>query len=158
MFRDVSRIKQKLTREECVRILTVEKRGVLSVLGDDGYPYGLPINQYYNEEDGHIYFHSGKKGHKIDAMSACDKVSFCVHDEGTRKEGGWALVFRSVIVFGRVRLVEDYSRAMEISRRICYKFTEDEQYISGEIEKSGPATAVYEIVPEHITGKTVTEE
>ena len=53
------------------------KRGVLSLIGEDGYPYGLPINQWYCEEDGKIYFHGAKEGHKIDAIKACDKVSFC---------------------------------------------------------------------------------
>ena len=44
-----------------------EPRGVLSVLGDDDYLYGMPLNHYYCEEDGKIYFHGGKSGHKIDS-------------------------------------------------------------------------------------------
>ncbi|MBP3901898.1 MAG: pyridoxamine 5'-phosphate oxidase family protein, partial [Blautia sp.] len=82
MFREMMRIKQQLSQEECIEILKKEPRGVLSVLGDDGYPYGMPINQYYCEEDGKIYFHSGKKGHKVDAIKRCDKASFCVYDQG----------------------------------------------------------------------------
>ena len=39
------RFKQGLTREECVEILKNEPRGVLSLIGDDGYPYGLPMTQ-----------------------------------------------------------------------------------------------------------------
>lgn len=158
MFRDVARIRQKLTEDECIAILKQEKRGVLSVLGDDGYPYGLPIDHWYCEEDGHLYFHSGKKGHKIDAMARSDKVSFCTWDDGFLKEGDWALNIRSVIVFGRVRLVEDFDRAMEISRQLSYKFTDDTAYIEKEVEKDGRATAVYEIIPEHMTGKIVNEK
>ena len=70
MFREMLRYKQALSEEECIEILKKELRGVLSVLGDDGYPYGMPINHFYNEEDGKIYFHSGMQGHKIDAMKA----------------------------------------------------------------------------------------
>ena len=70
MFREILRIRQKISREECIEILRDEPRGVLSVLGDDDYPYGMPINHYYCEEDGKLYFHSGMKGHKID----CDKA------------------------------------------------------------------------------------
>ena len=158
MFRDVARIRQKLTEDECIAILKQEKRGVLSVLGDDGYPYGLPIDYWYCEEDGHLYFHSGKKGHKIDAMARSDKVSFCTWDDGFLKEGDWALNIRCVIVFGRVRLVEDFDRAMEISRQLSYKFTDDTAYIEKEVEKDGRATAVYEIIPEHMTGKIVNEK
>ena len=100
MFREITRIKQKLSDEECAEVLRTEVRGVLSVLGDDGYPYGMPLNHYYNEEDGCLYFHSGKKGHKIDAMVREPKASFCVYDRGYRREGEWALNIRSVIVFG----------------------------------------------------------
>ncbi len=158
MFRELTRIKQKLTYEECITVLRRQKRGVLSVQGDDGYPYGLPIDHWYCEEDGHLYFHSGIKGHKTDALRRCSKVSFCVWDEGFLREGDWALNIRSVIIFGRARLVEDYDRAMEISRQLSLKFTDDMDYIETEIRRDGKATAVYEIIPEHITGKLVNEK
>lgn len=74
MFREVARKKQIIPREECIELLINEPRGVLSVLGDDEYPYGMPMNHYYCEEDGKIYFHGGKKGHKIDAISRHDKA------------------------------------------------------------------------------------
>ena len=70
MFRDMIRAKQQLSREECAAILRTAKRGVLSVLGDEGYPYGMPLNHYYNEVDGKLYFHSGKQGHKLQAQQA----------------------------------------------------------------------------------------
>lgn len=68
MFRKMRRFKQEISLEECIEILTNEKRGVLSVIGDDGYPYGIPINHYYNKNDNCIYFHGAKEGHKIDAI------------------------------------------------------------------------------------------
>jgi nitroimidazol reductase NimA-like FMN-containing flavoprotein (pyridoxamine 5'-phosphate oxidase superfamily) len=114
MFRELVRKKQALPLEECVRILKEEPRGVLSVQGDDGYPYGTPLNHWYCEDNGRLYFHSGMSGHRIDALKRCDKVSFCVYDQGYRKEGDWALYIRSVIVFGRMRPVEDHEKAMEI--------------------------------------------
>lgn len=157
MFRKMLRSRQQVSAEECIRILKEEKRGVLSVLGEDGYPYGTPINHWYCEEDGHLYFHGGKTGHKIDAMKTCDKVSFCVYNEGFRREGEWALNITSVIVFGRIRFVEDYDRAMGISRQLSYKFTADEAYIDHEIRHSGPGTLVFELIPEYMTGKLVNE-
>ena len=114
MFRPVTRFKQALSDTECREILKNEKRGVLSVLGDDGYPYGMPINYWYSEKDGLIYFHTGKKGHRTDAIRRCDKVSFCVYDEGFVREGEWALNIKSVIVFGRIRIVEDHEEAIRI--------------------------------------------
>lgn len=157
MFREVLRKKQALSKEECIKILKEEKRGVLSVLGDDDYPYGMPINHWYNEDNGHIYFHGGKIGHKIDAMKKHDKVSLCVYDEGYMNEGEWFRNINSVIVFGRVKFVEDYDEAMETSKQLSYKFIKDDTYINDEIEKYGPAALVVEIIPEHITGKLVHE-
>ena len=157
MFRKMARANKAISQEACVEILKGELRGVLSVLGDDGYPYGVPINHYYCPEDGHIYFHSGRAGHKIDAMKACDKASFCVYDQGFRREGEWALNIRSVIVFGRLRIVEDHEKAIAISRQLSYKFTHDEDYINLEIEKSGPGVLCFELIPEHMTGKLVNE-
>ncbi len=157
MFRELMRKKQQLPMEECIRILKEEPRGVLSVLGDDGYPYGMPMNHYYCEEDGRIYFHGGKTGHKIDAIRRCDKVSFCVYDQGFRRDGEWALNIRSVVVFGRVEWVEDTETAYRISEKLCRKFTDDEAYIRKEIERSGPGTLVFALRPEQITGKLVNE-
>ena len=157
MFREIARYKQKISDEECLDILKTELRGVLSVLGDDGYPYGLPINHYYNEDDGKIYFHSGRKGHKIDAIGRCDKASFCVYDSGFRKEGEWALNIRSVIVFGRIEIIEDRGAVYDISRKLSLKFTSDEEYIEREIRKYGPGTFMFALVPEHMTGKLVNE-
>ncbi len=157
MFREVTRYKQALSEEECLEILKNEKRGVLSVLGDDGYPYGMPIDHWYSEKDGHIYFHTGKKGHRTDAIRRCDKVSYCVYDEGFLREGEWALNIKSVIVFGRIRIVEDHEEALRICRELSYKFTEDTDYIEREVRKSGPGVMVLELIPEHITGKIVNE-
>lgn len=157
MFREVARKKQILTSEQITKILKSEKRGVLSVCGDNGYPYGLPMNFWYNEENGYIYFHSGKKGHKVDAISSDNKVSFCVYDDGYKKEGEWALNISSVIVFGKIHIVENSEKAVEIYRKLSLKFTTDIGYIDSEIEKFANNTLCYELHPEHITGKIVNE-
>lgn len=157
MFRPMVRKKQQITEAECIEILKNEPRGVLSVLGDEGYPYGLPIDHWYCEEDGNLYFHSGMTGHKVDAMKKHDKASFCVFDEGYRREGEWALNIRSVIVFGRIRVVEDQAHAMEMIRGLARKFTDDGGYIEHEIETAAKHVLCLELAPEHITGKLVNE-
>lgn len=157
MFREMNRIKQKLSQEECIQILTNEPRGVLSLLGDEGYPYGLPIDHWYNPEDGKLYFHCGKRGHKIDAIRSCDKASFCVMDQGFRREGEWALNIKSVIVFGRVKILEDQDQAIAITRRLSLKYTDDIAFIDREIQESGKNVLVFSLTPEHISGKIVNE-
>lgn len=157
MFREVARKKQVLTSEQIIKILKAEKRGVLSVLGENGYPYGLPINFWFNEENGYIYFHSGKKGHKNDAVSFDNKVSFCVYDDGYKKDGEWSLNISSVIVFGRMYIVEEIEKTIAIFRKLSLKFTSDTEYIDSEIKKFAKDTICYELRPEHITGKIVNE-
>lgn len=157
MFRPMRRFKQQVSEAECIRILQEEKRGVLSVLGEDGYPYGIPLNHWYNPEDGKIYFHGAKTGHKIDAIARCDKVSFCVWDAGYRKEGEWALNVTSVIVFGRIRLVADEEKAKLIGENLCRKFTDDEEYIRHEIQSAISRVQCLELTIDHMTGKLVNE-
>ena len=129
----------------------------MSVLGDGDYQYGMPMNHFYNDEDGKIYFHSGKGGHRLDALSKHDKVSFCVYDGGYRKDGDWALNIRSVIVFGRVDVIEDMKAVVDISTRLSHKFTADDEYIQREIEQHAHRTIILRLTPEHICGKLVTE-
>ncbi|MBQ6999717.1 MAG: pyridoxamine 5'-phosphate oxidase family protein [Oscillospiraceae bacterium] len=157
MFRELARKKQQLSQEESIALLRSAPRGVLSLIGDGGYPYGLPIDHWYHDEDGCLYFHSGPVGHKVDALRACPKASFCVMDEGCRKDGDWALHIRSVIVFGKVEFVQDHAAAIELTRQLSRKYTSDEAYIQEEIDKYGHEVLVFKLIPEHITGKITKE-
>ena len=157
MFREMARKKQQLTQQACIELLKQGPRGVLSLLGDGGYPYGLPIDHWYNEEDGCIYFHSGKAGHKVGAMNACRKASFCVYDRGFREEGDWALNIKSVIVFGCIEFVEDPEEAIRLTRLLSFKYTDDAEYIEEEIRKYSDGLLCFRLVPEHMTGKITKE-
>ena len=155
MFRDLTRKKQQLSTATCKEILKQEVRGVLAVNGDVGYPYAVPINFYFDEESNRIYFHSGKVGHKLDSIKGSDKVSFCVYDKGYHKDGHWSLSIRSVIVFGRIRIVDDWSDDLIVN--FCRRFTDDMDYIYDEIEKFRSNTTVLCLEIEHMTGKLVNE-
>jgi len=157
MFRELIRKNRQLSQEDCIQILKEENRGVLSVLGDDDYPYGMPMNHWYNEEDGMIYFHSGDMGHRLEALQQHDKVSFCVYDQGYRKEGEWAWNVKSVIVFGRMTVIRDQDAIKDITTKLSYKFTQDDEYIRREIEQSAHRTILLRLTPEHICGKLVKE-
>ena len=157
MFRELSRKKSEIPLCDCIAILEKEKRGVLSVLGDGGYPYGMPMNHFYCREDNKIYFHCGKSGHRLDALKRCDKVSFCVYDEGEKCDNDWALNFKSVIVFGRVEIIDDMQRIIDITTKLSYKFTSDEDYIKREIEAFGKETLLLALTLEHICGKKIKE-
>ena len=157
MFRPMRRIKQQLSDEEALEILVKAKRGVLSVIGDDGWPYGVWLNPHYRREDGRIYFHGAKEGHKIDALRRDARVSFTVIDDGVQDEGGWAYTFRSVVVFGRIEFVEDQAFALELCRELARRFNPSEEEIEKEIRIAGARVQVLCLIPEHITGKRVHE-
>ena len=157
MFRPLRRIKQQLSNEECITILENEVRGVLSVLGDNGYPYGLPINYYFSKDENKIYFHGSREGHKIDTIKNNDKVSFCVYNKGIQTEGKRGLDFKSVIVFGRIKPIEDREKTIDICRKLSAKFDFGEDYIEEEIKKFAKFVLCLELTPEHICGKNVNE-
>ncbi len=157
MFRELLKKNRMLPMQDCIQILKNETRGVLSVLGDDDYPYGMPMNHWYNEEDGEIYFHCGKEGHRLDALRKQNKVSFCTYDNGYQNEGEWARNVKSVIVFGKMEIIDDMEKIIDITTKLSYKFTQDDEYIRKEIEMYGHQTLLLQLTPEHISGKIVKE-
>jgi nitroimidazol reductase NimA-like FMN-containing flavoprotein (pyridoxamine 5'-phosphate oxidase superfamily) len=157
MFRELRRKNQEISHDACIELLKKETRGVLSVLGDDGYPYGMPMNHFYNEADGMIYFHCGLHGHREDALKQNNKVSFCVYEQGNRKDGEWAYRVRSVIVFGKIEMLNDVETVSDITTKLCYKFTQDEAYIEKEVKNFASKTMLLRLTPEHMCGKLVQE-
>ena len=157
MFRKMRREKQALSREECVKLLKTQNRGVLAVQGDDGYPYCFPINHYYDEAEGVLYFHGGKAGHRVDAIKKDPKVSYCVYGDDEKREGDWAYYVKSVIVFGKARLVEGFDKTVAASLAITSKFPVPDGYAESEVKKSGAATLCVAVDIEHMSGKLVHE-
>ena len=158
MFREMLRKNQQLSHQQCIELLKSETRGVLAVLGDEDYPYASPLNHFYNDDDGCIYFHCGtQQSHRLDALRKNNKVSFCLFDKGYRKEGDWALNVKSVIVFGRMEIIDDKKVIADIVDKLSRKFTGDNEYIKKEIEQHLHHTLLLKLIPEHICGKLVNE-
>lgn len=110
MFRPLRRKKRAITDEEARKLLATCKRGVFAVNGDDGYPYAIPVNYFFDAERDKIYFHGAKAGHKVDALKRDDKVCFTVYGNEWYKDGDWAPYVMSTVVFGRCRLANDTPR------------------------------------------------
>lgn len=157
MFRELVRKNKQLSNESCIELLKTETRGVLSVLGDDDYPYGMPMNFWYNEEDGSIYFHCGNIGHRLEALQKHNKVSFCVFDQGYKEENEWAYKVKSVIIFGKIEIIDDMEQITDIVTKLSYRFVQDDEYIKEEIRLHGHRTLLMKLAPEHMCGKLVTE-
>ena len=155
MFRKMRRFKQQLTTEECEQILRDQKRGVLAVLGDEGYPYAVPMNYVY--DNGCIYFHSAVAGHKLESIRAYDKGSFNVLDEAQKADDGWSYFFDSVTAFGRLREVTDPAEKTEHLRQLGNKYFPNAEMTESDIQKNGGRCAVIELKLEHMAGKHVHE-
>ena len=157
MFREMRRRKQGLDRETCEHILAEEKRGVLAVNGDDGYPYAIPMDFYYDAEKHAIYLHSAVAGHKVDAISRDDKVCFTTWNKGVQKEGDWSFFVDSVVAFGRAHAVEDEAERLSATKRLGMKYYPTEEEADIEIGRDLERMLLIRIDVEHMTGKHVHE-
>ena len=157
MFRVIRKKKNELNLCAAKALLQASRRGVLAVNGDDGYPYAIPLNYFYDVDAQRIYFHGARAGHKVDALRACDKVCFTVYGNETIKDEPWAPYMQSVVVFGRCRLLESGEESLALVKRFAMKYYPDESLVDIEIAEGGKAVQMYEITIEHYSGKEVQE-
>lgn len=158
MFRPMRRKKKEISLAEAVQLLKNERRGVLSVNGDNGYPYAVPVNFLYDDESNKIYFHGSKAGHKADALKKDDKVCFTVYGNEQIKDELWAPYLQSTVVFGRCHIIEERAETIKLAKKFAMKYYPDEKTVDEEMEVSGKAVHMYEITIEHISGKQIQEK
>jgi nitroimidazol reductase NimA-like FMN-containing flavoprotein (pyridoxamine 5'-phosphate oxidase superfamily) len=155
-FRQMRRKRQQLTQEESIAILQKATAGTLALLGDDGYPYAIPISYVYNE--GKLYFHSALNGHKVDAIRKYDKASFCVIEQDDVQPEKYTTFFRSVIAFGRIHIVEDEKEKLEIVRMLGNRYNPNQDdALQKEIESGLSRLLAIRFDIEHLTGKEAIE-
>ncbi len=158
MFRTIRKKKNALDITSTKNLLQQNRRGVLSMNGDDGYPYAIPVNYLYDEDNKKIYFHGARAGHKVDALKACDKVCFTVYGNEMIKEESWAPYMQSVVVFGRCHLLKTNENTMTLLKKFAMKYYPNEKIVDVEILRAGKAAQLFEIEIEHLSGKEVQEK
>ncbi len=158
MFRTIRKKKNALDITSTKNLLQQNRRGVLSMNGDDGYPYAIPVNYLYDEDNKKIYFHGARAGHKVDALKACDKVCFTVYGNEMIKEESWAPYMQSVVVFGRCHLLETNEKTMTLLKKFAMKYYPNEQMVDEEIKIAGKAVQIFEIEIEYLSGKEIQEK
>ena len=158
MFREIRRKTKIIDRAVAEALLQSGRRGVLAVNGDDGYPYAVPINYFYDKDAQKIYFHGARIGHKVDSLRACDKVCFTVYGNERIKEETWAPFVQSTVVFGRCHLMKHDVQAMAVQKKLAMKYYPTEQMVEEEIDKAGKAVQMFEIEIEHLSGKEIQEK
>ena len=173
-FREMRKAAQELDHDACLEMIQRATSGVLSVVGDEGYPYGVPMSFVYVDgkaggaEDpaaacdgkvGTFYFHCAKTGHKIDALRACDKACFTIIDRDDVVADEFTTYFKSVIAFGRIRILETREEIMPAIRLLADRYSPDEsdEKKSAEIDREFAGLAMLELTVEHMTGKEAIE-
>ena len=151
MFREMRRKKQLLPEDACIAILKKGTSGVLAVLGDDGYPYAVPLSYVYHA--GKLYFHCAKAGHKLDALQKSPKASFCVIAQDEIMPEKFTTCYQSVIAFGKVRILEKGEEKREAISLLAEKYAPGSEEKQAEIEKGWNALCMLEMQMEHLTGK-----
>ena len=155
-FRSMRRKRQQLSEAESIEILRKSTSGTLALLGDNGYPYAVPISYVYAE--GKLYFHSALSGHKVDAIRNCDKASFCVINKDDVQPEKYTTYFCSVIAFGRIHIIEDHKEKLETARMLGDRYNPNqEEALQKEIEKGLSRMVMIRFDIEHLTGKEAIE-
>lgn len=156
MFREMRRKAQLLSAEDTLAILSEGTNGVLAALGDDDYPYAVPLNYIYH--DGKLYFHCSKTGHKLDAVCKHPKASFCVIGQDRVVPEKFTTAFRSVIAFGRVRVLQDTDEKRSVLKVLTVKFSSGyEKEHFKKLDSVLDNVCVLEFAIEHMTGKEAIE-
>ena len=155
-FRAMRRKRQQLSEVESIGILKNATAGTLALLGDNGYPYAVPISYVYHE--GKLYFHSALAGHKVDAIRNCDKASFCVIDKDDVQPEKYTTFFRSVIAFGRIHIIEDDKEKLAMARMLGNRYNpNNDESLQREIEGGLSRMLMIRFDIEHLTGKEAIE-
>lgn len=157
MFREMRRKNQALSMEESAAVLTRGTSGVLALSGDNGYPYAVPISYVY--DGARIYFHCAKAGHKLDAIKRDNKASFCVIDKDEVIPEEYTTYFRSVIVFGTIRAIQDEQEKREAIEKLALKYAPEDTAVrrKSAIDREWEPLCMLEMTIEHLTGKEAIE-
>lgn len=151
MLREMRRKDREITADDAVEILKRNTYGILSTIGEGGYPYGVPVS--YACANDVVYFHCAVEGHKLANLKSNDKVSFCVVGKTETLADEFATKYESAIVFGKaIEIFDDekYTALMELLKKYSADYIEEgKEYI----RNSGDATRVFKITMEHISGK-----
>lgn len=155
MFREMRRINQVLSKDAAIAILQTATSGVLAVLGDEGYPYAIPLSYVYHQDK--LYIHCANSGHKLDAIQQHNKVSFCVIDKDQVVSEKYTTYYRSVVLFGKAKVLEGEAKREGIELLAAKYSPEQVEGREKEITAAWERFSIIEVTIEHISGKVAIE-
>lgn len=157
MFRKIRKIKNELDEKTTKEVLKKAPRGVLALNGEDGFPYGLPLNFYYDEDNNALYFHGTKTGYKIDCIEKSPKASFTALLEEGVSDDGWSKNVSSVVAYGLLEEIEDSDFARDALEKLAQKYYPSEDLVEENIKANFKNTKMLAFHISYMTGKKVNE-
>ena len=151
MFREMRSKANMLTNEEVENILKTSPNGKLSLYGENGYPYSVPVNFVYS--DGKIYFHGAAEGYKLDCMKKDPHVSFSVIGKDDIAKENFTTLFSSVIAFGTIRVIDTMEEKIPVLEAMVGKYSAEFMESGKELIRKGCGSVAYELTIDHMTGK-----
>lgn len=153
-FYEVRRKDRLMDHGDIERLISEGEYGIFSTIGDNGYPYGVPVNYCYC--DGKLYFHGARaEGHKYANAVYREKVCFTIVGKTQIVPSQFSINYESVVIFGTVRVIDGISEKSEVLKALIHKYSSSfEKEGMDYIGKAVGNTLVYEITPEQITGKS----
>ena len=145
-----------MAQEDSEKLLERAKDGVLSTNGEDGYPYGVPVNFVY--KDGCIYIHGLNAGEKLANIKADPRVCFTVYDFKSLLTEGYDIVclidaaYESVVVKGTGAMVEDMEEKSAVLKQFVAKYAPHQKDMAMPEERI-KGVGLLKITPDVITGK-----
>lgn len=155
MENKMRRFRQQLPAEECYEILRHNTSGTLALCGNNMRPYAVPFSHAVDGE--RLIFHCAKEGYKLDLMRENPYASFCVIDQDEVHPESFTTYFRSVIVSGRIRIIEDAEDRLSAARIIGRRCNPDEKALTEELAKGFSRVVMLEMTISQITGKQAIE-
>ncbi len=143
---------REITDKSVLEQLLMQARICRLGLYDGKWPYVVPVNMGYDA--GRIYFHSSRKGKKMDILRDNPNVCFEVDGDVEIVSGelpcDYTTNYKSVIGFGTAALVEDEAEKLDALRLIMRRHGGPVEGFRPEIL---PVTAVVRIDIVSMTGK-----
>jgi nitroimidazol reductase NimA-like FMN-containing flavoprotein (pyridoxamine 5'-phosphate oxidase superfamily) len=150
-MRNVRRKDREIETQDAIKLLSNGEYGILSTVGDDNQPYGIPLSYAY--ENNSIFFHCALDGHKIENIENNPKVSFCVIGKTKVLPEKFSTEYESAVAFGVASEIQGAERnkaLLLLIKKYSPEFIEEgHKYI----EKLNKATKVIKIEIDHISGK-----
>lgn len=155
MFRKLRKINYEIPKERVEELIKTTEYGVLSTVGEDGYPYAIPVNYAYI--NGNIYFHCAREGHKLDNISFNNKVSFTLVPYSKVLSEKFDSEYESVVIFGKAEEVFDKEKIDGLLGLVCKYSPEYVESGKAYIDRAQDKVRIMKISFDYVTGKTYKE-